>query len=175
MVFSSPAFIFFFLPICLAAYYLARGSNIVLLAFSLIFYAWGEPLLITVMVGSIVLNYLFGRCLQCFRDRDSYRAGAIQVVGVAANLALLGIFKYSDFLISLANPVLRTLNFSPLPEPHILLPLGISFFTFQAMSYLIDIGRRNCDAQRDIIKFALFKALFPQLIAGPIVRYSELA
>jgi len=174
MLFSSAVFLFFFLPICLSAYYLSRGSNAVLLAFSLLFYAWGEPILVTVMIGTIIVNYFMGRLIDENRHIHSRRKSLL-AAGIALNLILLGSFKYANFLISIANGLFAKLGLPALANVDIPLPLGISFFTFQSMSYLIDIYRDDSHSEKKIINFALFKTLFPQLIAGPIVRYTELA
>ena len=174
MLFSSAVFLFFFLPICLSAYYLSRGSNLVLLALSLLFYAWGEPILVTVMIGTIIVNFFMGRLIDENRHLPARRK-FILGVGIALNLILLGSFKYANFFIAIANAVLARLGMAPVSNLDIPLPLGISFFTFQSMSYLIDIYRHDSHAEKRIVNFALFKTLFPQLIAGPIVRYTELA
>jgi alginate O-acetyltransferase complex protein AlgI len=174
MVFSSAAFLFFFLPLCLLAYYLSRGSNLVLLAFSLVFYAWGEPVLVIVMIGTIVANFFMGRLI----DRNRHiaaRRKLLLAIGVAFNVILLATFKYANFLIGFANEPLRWLGLPPVHGVDIPLPLGVSFFTFQSISYLIDIYREESHSESRLFNFALFKTLFPQLIAGPIVRYTELA
>jgi alginate O-acetyltransferase complex protein AlgI len=174
MLFSSAVFLFFFLPLCLSAYYLSRGSNLVLLAFSLLFYAWGEPILVSVMIGTIVVNFFMGELVE--RNRGiPHRRKTVLAIGIALNLALLGFFKYANFIISLVNDGFAMIGMPSIAGVTIPLPLGVSFFTFQSMSYLIDIYRGECGAEKKIQNFALFKTLFPQLIAGPIVRYPELA
>src|SRR5215213_1656584 len=163
MLFSSAVFLFFFLPICLSAYYLSRGSNLVLLAFSLLFYAWGEPVLVTVMIGTIIVNFFMGRLIDEHRHVHSRRK-FILTMGIALNIILLASFKYANFFISMANDVLANLSLAPVSNVEIPLPLGISFFTFQSMSYLIDIYRDDSHAEKKVVNFALFKTLFPQLI-----------
>lgn len=175
MVFSSPVFIFLFLPISLILYMATGQKNGVLLALSLLFYAWGEPVLVLVMLGTIGFNYAFGIYLEAARQKSPVSAKVAVALGITTNLCILGFYKYLNFLISLINPVLAALQVPALKAQHNSLPLGISFFTFQAISYLIDIHRGVCAPQRDIVKFALFKTLYPQLIAEPIVRYVELA
>lgn len=175
MLFSDPIYIFLFLPLALFLYVVTGQRNVVLLAISLVFYTWGEPLLVFVMLGTIFINYVIGLALGAFRDRRSTSARLVLTAGICANLGILAFFKYLDFAISLVNPIVVSLGFTPFEYQHIPLPLGISFFTFQAISYLIDIFRMECKPQRNIIDFALFKTLFPQLIAGPIVRYTELS
>ena len=174
MVFSSATFLFAFLPLALAAYFLApvRFRNAVLLGLSLFFYAWGEVAYVAVMLASIVANFGFGRWIQ--RTRDTGRRLPL-AVGVAANLALLGFFKYANFFadnlgaasVALGGPAVR------LDPVH--LPLGVSFFSFQAITFLVDVQRREADAPRRLGDVALYLALFPQLIAGPIVRFPEVA
>src|SRR5947209_4761338 len=167
MLFSSAVFLFFFLPICLSAYYLSRGSNLVLLALSLLFYAWGEPVLVTVMIGTIIVNFFMGRLIDDHRDVPARRK-LLLGIGITLNLVLLGSFKYANFFISIANDMFTRLGMAHVSNVDIPLPLGISFFTFQSMSYLIDIYRYDSHAEEKIVNFALFKTLFPQLIAGPI-------
>lgn len=140
--------------------------------FSLLFYAWGEPILVFVMVFSIIFNYLFGLCL--FKNLNSPRVKFYLLIGILSNLILLIYYKYLYFFATFINKIASAFR---IPESvqvnNIPLLLGVSFFSFQAISYLIDIYRRVYPAQKNILKFALFKTLFPQLIAGPIVRYAE--
>jgi alginate O-acetyltransferase complex protein AlgI len=174
MVFSSPIFVFLFLPLTGLFYFVAprRARNTILLLASLVFYAWGEQLFVFVMLASIVVNWLFGLLLERFRGPSAAR---IAVAGaVVVNIGLLGFYKYSGFFAAQYNLAAGALG---LPElhfdaPH--LPLGISFFTFHALSYVIDIYRRDAQAQRNPIDFALYISFFPQLIAGPIVRYHDI-
>ena len=166
MVFSSITFLFYFLPVILGAYYLApcKIRNLVLLAGSLFFYAWGEPVYVILMFISIVLNYAVGILI------DKNKRKATLALGVTVNLLILGFFKYADLLIDTFNRLLSAeLQYFDLP-----LPIGISFYTFQAMSYLIDIYRKDVKVQKNIIDFATYIALFPQLIAGPIVRLKSI-
>lgn len=165
MVFSNPVFLFFFLPGTLLLYFISPKSlrNLFLLAVSLVFYAWGEGLYIFVLLGSIAINYGAGLLIHGVHDR--FRLWALWG-GIAANLLLLGYYKYAGFL--LEN--IGLLDASAAAPP---LPIGISFFTFQALSYLIDLYFRRVHVQRNPLKLALYISLFPQLIAGPIVRYSE--
>ena len=172
MVFSSTEFLILFLPLAALLYFIlpVKMRNGLLLVFSLVFYAWGEPVYVLIMVGSIVMNYLFGLGVDRSRDRPK-RKKLLLIFAVACNLAVLGVFKYADFVIS-------NLNLIPgisLPAAEIALPIGISFFTFQAMSYVIDVYRDNAPVQKNALNFGLYIALFPQLIAGPIVRYSTVA
>ncbi len=168
MVFSSPTFLFVFLPLSLALYFAVRGmalKNAVLLILSLAFYAWGEPVMIAVMLASIGFNYTAARWIDGREGRA--RAGALGAA-VAVNLAVLIVFKYANFLS--ANLALIGIK-----RTQIALPLGISFFTFHALSYLIDVYRRRFAANRSLREVALYIAFFPQLIAGPIVRYKNIA
>lgn len=162
MVFSSISFLFYFLPVALGLYFLAPGKikNLVLLIASLFFYAWGEPAYVLLMIASIFLNYGAGRLIAARRDRLSLG------LGIAANLLILGFFKYADFLIGTLN----TLTPLDIPLLELPLPIGISFYTFQAMSYLVDVYRKDAKLQTNLIDFAAYIAMFPQLIAGPIVR-----
>ena len=166
MVFSSATFLYFFFPCFLGLYYLLPWKNAVLLVASLVFYAWGEPRCVPLLLLSAVLNYTAGRLIfQSTRRRLQWLWA-----GVAGNLALLLYFKYAGFAVASLNQL-----GAGLPVPHILLPLGISFFTFQGISYLVDVYRGTIAAQSSFARFAMYKAMFPQLIAGPIVRYSQIA
>ena len=170
MVFSSSVFLIVFLPVTLLAYFLVpakfiKARNSVLLAASLVFYGWGEPKYILIMLFSILFNYV------CGLAAGKNRSKAVLVLCVAGNLALLGYFKYTDFVLETVN----RLTEAGLALPGIALPIGISFYTFQTMSYVIDVYRGKVEAQKDIIAFGTYVTLFPQLIAGPIVRYSDVA
>ena len=171
MVFSNLVFLFVFLPTVLVTIYLIRPElrNILLLVFSLFFYAWGEPTYIFLMILSIAINYLFGLMIDKFERRQELKK-FILVVAVLGNLSILGYYKYSQFLIDNLNSLF---GFS-LEMESISLPIGISFYTFQAMSYVIDVYRKDGFVQKNPINLALYVALFPQLIAGPIVRYNEI-
>nr|WP_325214027.1 MBOAT family O-acyltransferase [uncultured Oscillibacter sp.] len=172
MVFSSLTFLFGYLPLTLALYFLTplRRRNFVLLLVSLFFYGWGEPVYVGVMFLSIFIDYSHGLLVERFRERDRL---ARWFVGqsVVFTLLLLGFFKYWDFLA--AN--LSLLPGVDLPQLGLPLPLGISFFTFQTMSYTIDVYRRDAPVQRNIVDFGAYVTLFPQLIAGPIVKYKTVA
>ncbi len=166
MIFSSTLFLFLFLPATLLIYYLipakyVNARNYELLAMSLIFYAWGEPKNIILMFFSIFLNYIFGLLLRIFDEKKGARK-AVLIVSVIFNLGMLFFFKYFGF-------------FTGNRFGTIALPIGISFFTFQIMSYTIDVYRRNVPAQTNVAKLGLYISLFPQLIAGPIVRYIDVA
>ena len=171
MVFSSLTFLQCFLPLCLLAYFVAPKAwrNGILFAFSLLFYAWGEPVYVLLMIFSTVLDYTCGQLAE--RYRGQRRAKAALLVSVCVNLGLLGVFKYSDFLICTVNSLFGT----AMPQPNLPLPIGISFYTFQTMSYTIDVYRGEAKAQKNIINFGAYVTLFPQLIAGPIVRYQTVA
>nr|WP_325211695.1 MBOAT family O-acyltransferase [uncultured Oscillibacter sp.] len=172
MVFSSLTFLFGYLPLTLALYFLTplRRRNFVLLLVSLFFYGWGEPVYVGVMFLSIFIDYTHGLLVERFRERDRL---ARWFVGqsVVFNLLLLGFFKYWDFLA--AN--LSLLPGVDLPGLGLPLPLGISFFTFQTMSYTIDVYRKDAPVQRNVVDFGAYVTLFPQLIAGPIVKYKTVA
>lgn len=172
MVFSSLTFLFGYLPLTLALYFLLPPSrrNGALLLVSLLFYGWGEPVYVGVMFLSILIDYTHGLLVERFRSRDRL---ARWFVGqsVVFNLLLLGFFKYWDFL---AANVSR-LPGGSIPRLGLPLPLGISFFTFQTMSYTIDVYRRDAPVQRNIVDFGAYVTLFPQLIAGPIVKYKTVA
>jgi D-alanyl-lipoteichoic acid acyltransferase DltB (MBOAT superfamily) len=177
VVFSSPSFLFLFLPLAAACYFAVRGmaaKNLVLLLLSLAFYAWGEPILILVMLGSIGFNYVAARAI----DRREGRARLMVLwAGVAVNLLTLAIFKYADFAVGNLEALLHAVGAPALgmKRGQVALPLGISFFTFHALSYLIDVYRRRFQANRSLRQIALYIAFFPQLIAGPIVRYRTIA
>ena len=174
MVFSSVSFLFFFLPVFLAAYFLTPtviGKNVTALVFSLVFYAWGEAWFLPGLLGAIAFNTLAALCI----DRLDGRArGAALGVAVTANLALLATFKYAGFLVGNLDTLLRPFG-AGVTIPVVELPLGISFFTFHCLSYIIDVYRRRFPANRNPLEVALYIALFPQLVAGPIVRYGTVA
>lgn len=169
MVFSSIPFLFFFLPAFLLLYYIVpfRAKNYVLLIFSLIFYAWGEPIYILLMILSSVIDYCIGRLMERFGE-VSWRRKCFLVLSIVANLSILGFFKYADFFIETCNALVHT-SFTPWNLP---LPIGISFFTFQTMSYSMDLYRREVKTERNFFCFMTYVSMFPQLIAGPIVRFS---
>lgn len=177
VLFSSPSFLFVFLPLAAALYFAVRGMearNLVLLILSLAFYAWGEPVMVLVMLGSIGFNYLAARAID--RCEGGPRLVALWAA-VAVNLLALAVFKYADFVAGNLEALLHMLGAPRLgmKRGQIALPLGISFFTFHALSYLIDVYRRRFEANRSLRQIALYIAFFPQLIAGPIVRYRTIA
>src|ERR1700722_9034983 len=167
MLFTDPCFLFLFLPVVLAVYYFTprSGKNFVLLGASLIFYALGEGCSTFVVLASIVINFFFGRWIESEVSRGRSRRAL--AIGVFINLFLLCAFKYSAFLVGNLNFALAAAHVRPLPLPKIHLPLGISFFTFHALSYITDVWRQEVKAMRWITDFALYIMLFPQLIAGP--------
>lgn len=171
MLFSSVPFLFYFLPAVLLVYFLVpkRAKNGVLLLSSLVFYGWGEPRYLPVMLVSILQGYIFGRLIERFRD--TRRAKLFLVLSVLLSLGTLAYFKYADFMI--AN--LNALTGLSAPLLRLALPVGISFYTFQILSYTVDVYRGTVPAQRNFIDLAAYIAMFPQLIAGPIVRYKDVA
>ena len=172
MVFSSLVFLYIFLTATILIYYLLprRARNAFLLAANLVFYFCGEPVYIVLMVFSILANYVFGRLMASAKEEKGRKRAL--VAGIVVDLALLGIFKYTNFFAGILSGIPA---FSALPRVEIPLPIGISFYTFQTMSYLIDVYRRDVPAQKDLVAFGDFVAFFPQLIAGPIVRYHDIA
>jgi len=174
MLFSSITFLFYFLPVFLFLYFITptiKGKNVVTLVFSLIFYAWGEPKFILVLLFSIVFNFLAALAID---DRQGSARKLALAVAVVGNLLVLGIFKYANFVSANLAGLLAPLGLA-IATTDIHLPLGISFFTFHCLSYVIDIYRRRFHANRDPIDVALYISLFPQLVAGPIVRYKTVA
>ncbi|MDO4372927.1 MAG: MBOAT family O-acyltransferase [Clostridia bacterium] len=171
MLFSSLPFLYYFLPAVLLLYFAAprRLKNTVLLAGSLVFYAWGEPRFVLVMLAEILLGYLFGRCIE--KHRGTTRGRLLLILALTLDLGALGYFKYADFFLRSVNAVTGL----SLPLLQITLPIGISFYTFQIISYLVDVWRGTVPAQKNLVDLAAYVAMFPQLIAGPIVRYSEIA
>ncbi len=180
MVFSSIVFVFYFLPLFLATFLLTGFSKYALLFFSLVFYGWGEPVFLPLILAMIALNFWLGGAIE--RGHENGRARYWVTVGIVVNLLPLGIFKYGMFLVQMlsaaASPaVARLLGVSPdqLMANNIPLPLGISFYTFHSLSYLIDVYRRDVRAERSIRDLAVYISMFPQLIAGPIIRYKTIA
>jgi alginate O-acetyltransferase complex protein AlgI len=177
MVFSSASFLFYFLPLVLACYYLvvryAKLRNVVLLVASLFFYAWGEGEFLLIMLLSILANYLFG--LWVYKAHERSDAKAQVGVAITFNLLLLVIFKYTNFLVANLNLLLDQLGLPAIAIGHVHLPIGISFFTFHCISYIMDIYRKQTPAQRSLPATALYISLFPQLVAGPIIRYKDIA
>ncbi|MFP8879139.1 MAG: MBOAT family O-acyltransferase [Myxococcota bacterium] len=167
MVFSSVAFLYFFLPVFLLLYWVLPLRNVVLLTASLFFYAWGEFEYVLLLVGSIALNYSFGIAIaKASPPASRWLLG----LGISSNVLLLGAFKYANFIVDSVAPWLG----SDIRVEAIHLPIGISFYTFQAMSYLIDVYRKDAQAERDPIVLATYISMFPQLIAGPIVRFASI-
>ena len=172
MRFSSLPFLFGFLPITLAIYFAVplRWRNLALLLTSLVFYGWGEPIYISIMVLSILIDYTHGLLVEKYRSRDKLARWFV-AESVLLNLGLLGFFKYWDFFA--AN--LSLIPGVSIPTLGLPLPIGISFFTFQTMSYTIDVYRQDAPAQRNMVSFGAYVTMFPQLVAGPIVRYKDVA
>ena len=172
MVFSSLIFVFTFLPLVILAYYLVprRFRHLVLLLFSLVFYSWGEPFYILLMILTASANYASGLLLGYF-ENNARRRRLILTISVILNLAILGFFKYYGF----AADNIRSLTGLDIGINAPVLPIGISFYTFQAMSYVIEVYQKKVPVQKNIISFGTFVTMFPQLVAGPIVKYSEIA
>lgn len=174
MVFSSLLFLFRFLPTVLLAYYIVpkRWKNLVLFVSSLIFYAWGEPVYVVLILISTLVDYLAGRAVAYCRIKGYQKRAVFALLGsVVINLSLLGFFKYGNFLLRIVH---RLMGFG-VPSLHLALPIGISFYTFQTMSYTIDVYRGDAPVQKNLISFGTYVSLFPQLIAGPIIRYKDVA
>ena len=174
MVFSSVLFLFRFLPIFMILYFATylcpaarRMRNVILFLGSLFFYAWGEPVYVLLMLFSTLSDYIHGRLIDRFRDKKA--AKVLLVTSVIINLGILGFFKYADFVIGVINQAAGT----QIPLPELPLPIGISFYTFQTMSYTIDVYRGEAKVQKNLLDFGVFVTMFPQLIAGPIVRYTD--
>lgn len=168
LVFSSLSFLFWFLPIFLGVYFITpkKVKNFILFIFSLIFYAWGEPIYICLMLFSTVFDYINGLLIERF-GLNTKGSKVVLIISMIGNLGLLGIFKYFDFFMGSLNNVFGL----SLPFLNVALPIGISFYTFQTMSYTIDVYRGVVPAQHNIITFGSYVTMFPQLIAGPIVQY----
>lgn len=172
MVFSSLVFLYFFLPITMILYFVLpdKFRNLVILVSGLFFYAWGEPKYILVMMLSTAIDYTAGRLIDHF-DGSPKKRTVFLLVSVIMNLGLLAVFKYSSFFITTVNSLLGT----NIPDPQLPLPIGISFYTFQSMSYTIDLYLRKIKVQKNFISFTSYVTLFPQIVAGPIVRYEDVA
>jgi alginate O-acetyltransferase complex protein AlgI len=179
MVFSSTVFVFLFLPLVLALYHGVRPElrNATLLIASLVFYAWGEARFLPLLLASIGCNYVLGLLVERFRGRRPVAAKVAVGLAVVLNLGVLVRFKYATFLADVASSLLRASHASshPLVVETVALPLGISFFTFHSLSYVIDVYRGKSSAQRNLPLLGVYILLFPQLVAGPIVRYHEIA
>ena len=171
MVFSSLLFVYIFLPLLLVFYFAVKNNawrRGVLLVFSLVFYAWGEPVYIFLMLFSALINYIFGLLVGAGKTPAAKKLAVTG--GIVLNLAMLGVFKYAGFAVETLNDITGL----SLHVPAIVLPLGISFYTFQAMTYVIDVYRENCAPQKSFPRLLLFITFFPQLVAGPIVRYVDI-
>lgn len=171
MVFSSIPFLFFFFPLFLILYYIVpfKIKNYILLIFSLVFYAWGEPVYIFLMIFSSFINYLAGLLIDKFDNKKKRKL--ILVISIIINILILGFFKYADFFIEIVNGMIG-INIDKL---ELGLPIGISFFTFQAMSYVMDVYRKEVVHEKNFFIFMTYISMFPQLIAGPIVRYETVS
>ncbi|MBQ2254548.1 MAG: MBOAT family protein, partial [Clostridia bacterium] len=172
MNFAEIPFLFVFFPLCVGCYLFTkqiRYRNAVLLTFSLLFYAWGEPLKLVLLLLSAAVNYLLARSIAANRGNKLCKLSLI--LSLVFNIGMLGVFKYTDFITGNIN---RLFGLS-IPAANIVLPLGISFYTFQIMSYVIDVYWENVAVQKSYSKLLLYISLFPQLVAGPIVRYSSIA
>lgn len=168
MVFSDLFFLYAFLPLCMLLYFISKNihwKNAVLIVFSLIFYAWGEPLWIFLMLGSVCANYFCGLLIEKYKGTPKAKIGVI--LSLIVSLGLLATFKYTNFIVENLNSILPF----DIPEPNIGLPIGISFYTFQIISYILDAYWGKVAIQRNPLKFLMYVSLFPQLVAGPIVRY----
>ncbi len=167
MLFSSTTFLFIFLPVVLAAYYLARPSfrNFILLAASMFFYAWGEPRYLLIMISIVTVNY----CSAILIERYRKYAKLILTLSILIDIGNLIYFKYTNFILENLNTIFD----SKLDMLRVIMPIGISFYTFQAMSYLVDVYRKDCNVQKNYYDLMLYITLFPQMIAGPIVKYHD--
>lgn len=171
MVFSSLEFLCVFLPVVLVLYSILPGlrvKNALLIIASLAFYAYGEPMYVLIMLGSVLVNYVLAVIIGRSENKPIAKK-AVMVLDVAANLGVLAVFKYADFFIGTVNDICKT----NIPLPQITLPIGISFFTFQALSYVVDVYRGDCETQKNPFKLLLYISFFPQLIAGPIIKYHD--
>ncbi len=174
MLFSSNVFLFLFLPSILLVYYIVPRTlkTPALLLWSLVFYGWGEPIYLFLMMGTILINFVFGFGIHS-RHCKGLSAKGLLIAGVAVNLLILGFFKYAGFFVAQLKLLLPFM--AGVKAPQIALPIGISFYVFQSMSYIIDVYRNEAPVQKNVLTFGTYVTLFPQLIAGPIVRYSDVA
>ena len=174
MLFSSNVFLYFYFPIVLLAYFVTprKWRNVTLFLVSLFFYGWGEPVYVLLMVATIALNYIFGAWVHG-RKAKGKNAKPVLIAGVAGNLLILGFFKYTGFIVESLQAILPFM--AAVSVPQISLPIGISFYVFQSMSYIIDVYRDDAPVQKNPVTFGTYVTLFPQLIAGPIVRYADVA
>ena len=174
MLFSSNVFLYFYLPVVLILYYLTprKLRNVTLFVVSLVFYGWGEPVYTLLMLATIALDYICGAVIASRQAKGGSGKGAL-IAGVIANLLILGFFKYASFIMGAVKQLIPAAAGIRVPE--IALPIGISFYVFQSMSYIIDVYRKDAPAQKNFVTFGTYVTLFPQLIAGPIVRYTDVA
>jgi len=178
MVFSSPVFLFYFLPITLTSYFLIslisqksiKSINLVLLVFSLIFYIYGSGKYLLLLFVSVLSCYIFGLLIS-----NAKKKRLLLLLGVSCPLLLLGVFKYTNFLMEQFGNLASVLGLPQLPKTNIILPIGISFYTFQSLTYVIDVYQKREKPEKNFINLFLYISMFPQLIAGPIVRYNEIA
>ncbi len=171
MVFSNLFFLYVFLPLLFAAYFIIKNDAYrrgVLVAFSLLFYAWGEPVCVFLMIGLVAADYLFGRLIGATRVQSVRKLWL--TLAIVSNLGVLGFYKYLGFIIETLNAVFNV----SIPMVNVTMPIGISFFTFQTMSYVIDVYREDAEVQKSFFRLLLYVSFFPQLIAGPIVRYKDI-
>lgn len=170
MVFSSLTFLYLYLPVVLLIYYLVpkQTRNFVLFVSGFLFYAWGEPVYIFLMTFTVLLDYTCGRVMSRLGDNDKARFRVL-LVSIIINLSILMVFKYNSFVVQNINALLGL----SIKDPNIALPIGISFYTFQSMSYTIDLYRRKVPEQKSFVNYAAYVSMFPQLVAGPIVRYGD--
>ena len=175
MVFSSNLFLFIFLPLFLLAYYLTpwRFKSALILVFSYAFYGWWRPDFLLLLIGVSVMSYLFALAIDA--SSDDARRYRWLFAGVSLNLLTLGYFKYANFGVDSLNALLQALGVQSLGWTQVVLPIGLSFYIFHAISYLVDIDRKEALPARNLIDFAAFIALFPHLVAGPVLRYHLLA
>ncbi len=175
MVFSNLFFIYLFLPLNLLLYFAVKNQtwrNVVLLGFSLVFYAWGEPVWVFMLILTALLDYFWARCIERFRAQGNrLRMKLVLAASLCFDLGMLGVFKYSGFFMENLNAVTGL----SLPVPRIALPIGISFYTFQTISYVVDVYRGTVSAQRSFYRYLMYLSSYHQLVAGPIVRYSDVA
>lgn len=172
MLFSTPIFLLYFLPLLLSVYFLSRNihiKNAILLVFSLLFFVWGGIYFTLLLLISIAFNFLFGIGI------ENYKFKWVLIAGVTTNLSFLIWFKYANFFVTLINQSLSFTGHQLLVVDNILLPVGISFYTFHSISYLVDIYHNKAPAQKNIFNMALYIVLFTQLVAGPIIRYNTFA
>ncbi|MGX4598566.1 MBOAT family O-acyltransferase [Faecalimicrobium sp. JNUCC 81] len=170
MLFSSVTFLFFFIPTVFTLYYLSpsKMKNYILLFFSIVFYSWGGLLYLPLLIISIIANYIFGLKIDKYKNNDNKKKNTL-IVAIIFNILFLGVFKYTNFITDNINTIFNT----AINIPIIPLPIGISFYTFQAMSYVVDVYRKDGKVQKNIFNLALYISMFPQLVAGPIVRYQS--